>query len=321
MRLLSIAGRIACAVSLVVSFVPQALCAESAAASAPATVAAPVTAPLESEFAKQTDIYLSRGVNVPEGYVVDRSLFVYALSLPKSFARSLGELGANDRWLDIGAGEGQAVLDYCTSKYDMLWSRDVEGREQGKAQAVAVSIEDRRTTRWHKVAAAFGARQVEYLHGRTLQEYSREELGRFDLVTDVLGGFSYTRSLSQFMEKVLGLLDVDGMFYTLLQDVGAEDGSNRPHYAGSGFLTEIATPEGAAVSTCAWLKRIGCVQVTCEYNPNFTPQVEMYRIRKVCEQTDVPTLVLTGFEAGTPPERRFMMLPRLPGLPAQSAAR
>ena len=37
--------------------------------------------------------------------------------------------------------------------------------------------------------------------------------------TDVYGGFSYTEDLSLILETVLSLLDVDGAFYTVVQNV------------------------------------------------------------------------------------------------------
>ena len=68
-------------------------------------------------------------------------------------------------------------------------------------------------------AASLEKGQLEYLFNKRLREYSREELGRFQVITDVIGGFSYTEDLSQFMEKVLTFLEPNGSFFTLLQDV------------------------------------------------------------------------------------------------------
>jgi len=258
------------------------------------------------EASKQAQIYNSAGQQVPEGYVIGRSLFSYAFILPPGFRGTLGRLGAQDRWLDIGAGEGHAVLDYRMSKYDVLLPG--AGESRGKAQAIAMSIEDRRTARWHDAAATMSEKQLRYLSGRRLREYSSEELGRqFQLITDVLGGFSYTRFVSGFMEKTLGLLAVNGSFYTVLQDVQSESGENRPFYPGSPFLTELVRRDGSELKVCAWLKRISCVEVTCELKADSSPPIEAYGIRKTCNGVVVPELVPIHFEAGTPPERRFRM--------------
>ncbi len=267
--------------------------------------ASPAGPTLSEEVSKQTDIYKSRGQDVPEGYVIGRSLLSYTFILPAEFKRSLAALGPRDRWLDIGAGEGRAILDYCTSKYDAVLQGVQRGG--GKARAVAISIEDRRTQQWHQVAASLEPGQIEYMFGRRLREYPPEELGRFQLMTDVLGGFSYTRTLPLFMEKALGVLALNGSFYTLLQDVRAEKGTNRPFYPDASYLTEIRNADGSEVSICSWLKSITCVEVTCELKAEMSPPVEVYRIRRVCDDVRVPAMELIHFQAGTPPERRFRL--------------
>ena len=256
------------------------------------------------EAAKQAEIYKSAGEKVPSGYVIDRSLLSYAYTLSPEFRLTLADLGAHDRWLDIGAGEGRAVLDYCTSKYDAMLK---DGKGVGKARVVAMSIEDRRTARWHEIAAVLGEQQIHYVFGRRLREYSQAELGEFQLITDVVGGFSYTRTLSTFMEKTLGFLALQGSFHTLLQDVQGENGTNRPYYAGAPFLTEIVNSDGSPLTVCSWLKSISCLAVTCELKRDRLPPIEAYRVRKVCQNVTVPPLVLVHFEAGTPPERRFQL--------------
>ena len=262
-----------------------------------------------SGFSKQVEeqdaIYRSLGEKVPQGYTVDRSLLSYATTLSPQFRRELAALGPQERWLDIGAGEGRAVIDYCTGHYDAMLRAVGHGGD--KAKAVAVSIEDRRTPRWHGATACLENDRIQYFFGRRLREYSEGELGRFQLITDVLGAFSYTRYPSVFIERALNLLTTGGTFHTLLQDVRAEGGGNTPFYPDAPFLTELRGTTGGEVKVCEWLKRIGCVEVTCSHTPNSTPPVEVYRIHKVCEKVSVPPLTLTHFEPGTPPERRFRM--------------
>lgn len=259
---------------------------------------------LNEELSKQEQIYQSRGDQRPEGYVIDRSLLSYAQTLSSGFDRSLADLGSKDRWLDIGAGEGQAILDYFAPKYDQT-HQDGRERRDGKANVVAMSIEDRRTPLWHQTAASLAAGQIQYLFSRHLRDYSLEELGQFQVITDVIGGFSYTHDLSLFVEKVLGLLKLNGSFYTVLQDVHSENGKNQPYYADSPFLTEIASPNGSEVRVCSWLKSITCVEVACELKMDWKPPIETYSIHKVCNNVTVPALVPTHYQAGTPPERRF----------------
>ena len=66
---------------------------------------------IDEEFTKQEKIYSSRGADVPGGYVTDRGLSDYVELLTPHFCDKLTSLGSSDRWLDIGAGHGEAVLD------------------------------------------------------------------------------------------------------------------------------------------------------------------------------------------------------------------
>ncbi|MES2562463.1 MAG: hypothetical protein V4637_07000 [Pseudomonadota bacterium] len=264
-------------------------------------------AAFSDEAAKQTSIYQSRGKDVPEGYVVDRSLLSYQFILPEAFTDSLATLRPEQRWLDIGAGEGRAVLDYVTSKHEVVLNLRGAPRDSKKSKTVAMSIEDRRTAQWHETAANLQSDQIRYLFGRPLREYSLEELGKYHVITDVLGGFSYTRDISLFMEITLAALEVNGGFYTMLQDVSSNTGGNRPFYPGAPFLTEIKTADGSDMKICAWLKSITCVEVTCEFKNVSSPPIEVYGVRKVCDGVKVPALQPTHFEAGTPPERRFVV--------------
>jgi hypothetical protein len=259
--------------------------------------------PYGDELLKQENIYQSEGAQRTDGYTVDRPLSVYADGLPSEFARTLATLGASDRWLDIGAGEGQAVLDYyAPSLKTQADPHEIRGR---KARAVAMSIEDRRSPLWQETAARLGENHIQYLSGRRLGEYSSQELGRFQLITDMMGGFSYTTDLSRFMETVLDLLEVGGTFFTVLQDIHREEGTSTPFYAGSRFLTEIADADGSELKVCSWLKRIGCAEVKCEPKTHWKPPVEAFRVRKTCEAVTVPPLAPVHYQAGTPPERRF----------------
>src|ERR1700738_322969 len=71
------------------------------------------------EISKQERIYRGEGEQRVEGYTVDRSLSVYTDGLSSEFDRALAKLGPTGRWLDIGAGKGQAILDYYTPSYDL----------------------------------------------------------------------------------------------------------------------------------------------------------------------------------------------------------
>lgn len=260
---------------------------------------------MDEEFAKQEKIYGSRGADMPSGYVTNRGLSNYAELLANGFCDALGGLHGASRWLDIGAGDGQAILDYYAFEDDTP-SAEKCGHSASKASALALSIEDRQTDKWRQTAAIFGADRLRYLTGKRLRNYSAEELGRFQIITDVFGGFSYTEDLSQFVDKVLGLLEIGGSFYTLVQSVRLENGKDRPS---TWYLTELVDAEGRDEKVCSWLKQTSCVQVACDSKSDWDTPTELISIKKVCNDVSVPPMKLLKFEAGNPPGRKFQLVP------------
>jgi hypothetical protein len=258
---------------------------------------------LDEEIAKQEKIYRSRGSDVPDGYVTGRTLSDYAELLPSGFCDALSRLRTSDGWLDIGAGDGQAILDYYALGDDAAPAQGCV-RSLSKARAVAISIEDRRTDKWRLHATILGGDRIHYLSGKRLQHYSPEELGKFQIITDVYGGFSYTENLSQFMEKVLGLLEIGGTFYTLVQSVHLENGKDKPT---TWYLTELVDPAGREVKVSSWLKKITCAKVVCESKSDWDTPTELINIKKVCSDVSVPRMKLLKYEAGNPPGRRFQL--------------
>ena len=264
----------------------------------------PAQSRIEEETSKQKKIYQSRGADVPDGYVTNRGLSDYAGLLPSGFCDALGRLGTSDRWLDIGAGAGQAILDYYAPP-DPAAPAEKCARPGGLASAIAMSIEDRRTDAWHQLAASLGER-IRYLSGQSLRHYSLEELGKFQIITDVYGGFSYTEDLSRFMEKVLSVLEVGGGFYTIVQYVHLQAAKDSP---ATWYQTELVDAAGRGEKMCSWLKKTSCVQVSCESKSAWDPPTEQINIRKVCSDVSVPRMKLVKFEAGNPPNRRFQLEP------------
>ena len=265
----------------------------------------PAQTRIEEEIAKQEKIYRSRGAEVPSGYVTSRALSDYAQLLPTGFCDALGSLGSSDRWLDIGAGDGQAILDYFAPADDAVPAEKC-AQLAGRARAVAMSIEDRRTDKWQEQAASLGDDRLRYLSGKRLRYYTPEELGKFQIISDVYGGFSYTEELSQFLEKVLSLLEIGGAFYTLVQGVHLEDGKDKPN---TWYLTELVDAAGGDVKVCFWLKKTTCVKVGCESKSDWHAPTELINIRKVCSDVSVPRVKLLKYEAGNPPGRRFQLEP------------
>jgi hypothetical protein len=178
--------------------------------------------------------------------------------------------------------------------------------DPARARAVAISIEDRRTDKWKEQASSLGHDRVRYLSGKRLSQYSLEELGKFQTITDVYGGFTYTENLSRFVEKVLGLLEIGGAFYTVLPAVHLEDGTDK---LGTWYKTELVDAASRPVKVCSWLKQTTCTKVTCESKTGWDEPTQLIKIRKLCSDVAVPRTNLVEYMAGAPPWRRFQLEP------------
>ncbi len=261
----------------------------------------PVQPRLDEEFAKQEKIYRRRDAG---SYTANRGLSNYAEVLPTGFCDALGRLGSSDRWLDIGAGEGHAILDYYAPQGDAAAEKC--GGSGPRARVVAISIENRRTAKWEERAASLGADRIRYLSGRRLSQYSPEELGKFKIITDVYGGFTYTENLSRFIEKALSLLEIGGAVYTVLPAVHLEDGADK---LGAWYKTELVDAASRPVKVCSWLKQTSCTKITCESKTDWDEPTQLIEIRKVCSGVSVPRTNLVEYIAGAPPGRRFQLEP------------
>ena len=262
----------------------------------------PVQPRIDEEFAKQEKVYHRRGAG---SYTTNRGLSNYAEVLPSGFCDALGRLGSTDRWLDIGAGQGRAILDYYAPQDDAAPAQKCR-RSSAKARAVAISIEDRRTDKWKQQAASLGDDRIRYLFGKRLRQYSPEELGKFQIITDVYGGFTYTENLSRYVEKVLSLLEIGGAFYTVLPAVHLEDGTDK---LGTWYKTELVDAASRPVKVCSWLNQTTCTKISCESKTDWDEPTQLIKFRKVCSDVAVPRTNLVEYMAGAPPGRRFQLEP------------
>lgn len=115
---------------------------------------------------------------------------------------------AKHRWLDSGAGAALAQAEY-------LRSLSIEG-QANNVDLVAVSVRKPLWTPhlWNFFGRKFfSPNSIKYFSGKKIEERKTEELGLFDLITDVFGSFMYASDPSVVLNKYLSLLNRGGRIY------------------------------------------------------------------------------------------------------------
>ena len=153
------------------------------------------SSPLESSAFAQpaADHTLCERIIRDGGFRVSRNLDEYEKMFGADFLIRLVNFGRTNAWIDMGAGQGEAQLQYL--------------RQGGMATTKAIAFE-----------RPFKLRQTDpehfqFLSGRFLENIPDAEIGHADLITDVYGVLSYTPQLGLALAKYFRFLKVGGALY------------------------------------------------------------------------------------------------------------
>jgi len=133
---------------------------------------------------------------------VTAGLNMYESAFGSGFVTDIMGLAEDERWMDGGAGVGQAIQDY----YD----------RGGKGRTTAVGFAKPES----EVVENLESRgNFEYLSGKFFSEFDdsselKTDVTKISVITDYNGILSYTRTLSQDLQKYLNNLKVGGKIYT-----------------------------------------------------------------------------------------------------------
>lgn len=225
--------------------------------------------------------------------VIEKHSYVHTRTLnPAHYSESYGGLldptfidtlysPKTQRWLDVGAGEGMALIDYL---YGVA----------GGASVVGITVEtDWRYNGFRIQAARDFPGRFRFYKGKYLEDpsYSPETLGHFDIVTDVYGAFSYSNTVDVVLQKIGDLLKVGGHFFTV--------------YKADTFF--IYDSKGNNIPINQWINSGSCLAIVPrEYSKlNMGNEEPPLHIVKTCEKVSVPPLKLSGFQSDSPPTRKY----------------
>ncbi|MEW9699425.1 hypothetical protein [Paenibacillus sp. SI8] len=134
-------------------------------------------------------------------FTITSGMQEYSNYFGEDFEKHVNGLEDKQRWLDGGAGEAKAMQDYY--------------KKDGKARTTAIGFKKPESVDLQELEKNDKFR---YASGKFFGDMSDEDLGMdqglFDVITDYNGILSYTKTLSEDLQKYLNLLTKGGTLYT-----------------------------------------------------------------------------------------------------------
>lgn len=236
------------------------------------------------------------------------------------FLKELFHLKNGSRWLDVGAGDGSAAFDYIFSK-------------KGRADVMAISVE-RKNNKFVLEESQRPNGRLKYLTGKFIEEYSVDELGRFDFVTDVYGALSYAPQIDVIMQKIGDLMQVGAIFFGNLkeeteffrtEDIPDPDkiramrvraipyGLDSSNSSNSAISEDIKNHfatltifdrQGKKIDYLSWFDSITCLKRDDSRSGDGEIVIKLI---KTCDKVVVPKLKTVEFIDFTPPLRAYQL--------------
>ena len=228
-------------------------------------------------------------------FKVNRSLTDYLEDLDPQFAKRLEEATDKSHWLDLGAGEAYAIDAYFgNSEFRSIHPEAIAHPSEQKA--IKQLIEKFQMKPYAKKAKATAItyqlnrtdvkklpKKMQILSKRFFEDIPNEEIGAFDIATDVVGIASYTTDPSKYFSKVVQLMKNDGTYFSLL----SERGEVRTASGNKNFIEWIQSIKGLSV------------KVVDEYG------LSKITIRRKNASVEIPVLQFISTDSGIPPTRVF----------------
>jgi SAM-dependent methyltransferase len=212
-------------------------------------------------------------------FEINRSLDSYLETFSKrdrhapQLEKSLQQLKPGQVWLDGGAGNAIALRQYL--------------QEGGLARVIGVGYEAPLDPGYSKFIRTPEAGKFTYHSGRLFEQIPNQELGRVDLITDLVGIASYTKSLDVTLKKYLELLKPGGEAYIQLSET----------------RTRLINKRGQPVSLVDYLQGIQGAEID-------KMGEGIFRLRKKTDRVRVPALSIRPEkydERTVPPLREFLV--------------
>ncbi len=219
-------------------------------------------------------------------YNYTRRLKDYMTSLEDSFSGYINTLKKGDVWLDSGAGDALAQVDYL--------------KRGGVATVIA--LDARQTENKETLGALLQfSLQFRYFQGRYTENYQPQELYPLKLITDVCGAIAYSSHLDRVLKVLLASLVPGGRLYFEMDD------STAPLQANSSdrlIINKVTDKGEVHVAAADYFNAIKGIEFKVGHAVYGGDTIGTYFVR-TSEKLYVPSLEIKGYEAGSPPRKTY----------------
>lgn len=247
-------------------------------------------------------------------FVTSRGFADYRRYLSPNFHRDLRRLSAAGRWLDVGAGQANAVRD---AFHDRLRGVLSFGWQRFAGYAVGYSIAKPGSVALARFERRCADRFTYVAAGRPIEAVEPGELGQFEVISDLFTALTYGRSLADTLRAYADLSTVGGKVHAYLPEedwTSSVVGSWEPGLAlartdqASSVLLTITDQSGRTVTFDTWMRAVrGFDLVTLkriESTRGTGWQLELERNHLAFW---APSMDVEVVENSTPPVRRFRL--------------
>lgn len=214
-------------------------------------------------------------------------------------------LGTQQRWLDVGAGAGVAITDYFLRPIQDHRGKKTLYQCSGYqyAEVVGITVEDQKNEHMKQIISSIGSK-IKFFTGKYFEDFLPEELGTFDLISDVYGAVAYSPKLDVVLRKAGNLLRANGYFMTLLEpkeDRRTNNPDKKEIYEDKGSL-QIFSRQNQYITLNDWFGNFRCLKLIEPINEDRPVII----LKKVCDDVYVPDLILEKIFDGSPPVRQYI---------------
>lgn len=224
-----------------------------------------------------------------------RSLHEYQDHLGDDFWAVLRALNSNQVWFDSGAGALVALSEFLTrtrlSPHDDRPVPSLPWFRRPKAMGLVYRLPPEAQESLRAIEGARQRHRFTLFQDEKIETFNPGKVGKVDLLTDVMGPFSYTDRIDLVLNKYLELVPVGGHIFILTATLH----------------TKVTDHQGYTRHLSRYLKRVlAGHEVTLDFQHSTDPNLLHIRVTEAGPKILPPVRLKKPMKLSQPPERHFI---------------